>query len=171
MKANGINPNGGPDPKPRRVTTPKEPKSNPKDDSPKPPAKRRRTNKTVEKKQEEVAASPARLQVELLESVKTEEGGLPVAGDLPIPSNQNIQHEPTQGYESNFDFNDFCSPEMFANCGPDPKQPSQEDASPQAGVSEAESAAFSDGQVMPQPARGELETDKKSERETVIIAD
>jgi hypothetical protein len=171
MKANGINPNGGPDPKPLRISTPKEPKSNPKDDNPKPPAKRRRTNRTAEKKQEEVPASPARLKVELLESVTTEEGGLPGAGDLPISSNPNIQHEPTQSYESSFDFNEFCSPEMFASCGSDPKQPSQEDASPQAGVSEAESAVFSNGQVMPQLARGELETDKKPERETVIIAD
>lgn len=182
MKANGINPNGGPDPKPVPPSTSKAGKSSPKEDSPKPPAKRRKVNNSGEKKHEDVFQSP-KPKPEPLAGDKTEETAIPVAGGFPLPPAQQSQYEPVQNDETNFDFNEFCSPEMFAHCASDAGYPSQEKelvsapgpAPVSAPVSKAQPAAIGNVLQMPQSAREELKAElrpeKKPEIETVVIAD
>ncbi len=188
MKANGINPNGGPDPKPLPPSTVKGPKSNQKEDTPKAPTKRRRMNNTAgEKKQEDIITSP-RPKPEPPGNVKMEDRGcLPASGPQrdskaeervfpparghPMPTAPGKPYEAMENDESNFDFNEFCSPEMFTHCAPATIHRSLDDGSLPASMSLAESATFNNVQRIPHPVRQELKREKEPERETVVIAD
>jgi hypothetical protein len=172
MKANGINPNGGPDPKPPPLSPPKVPKNNTRDNVAKPPAKRRKVNNAAAKKQEEedsISLQPKQ-EPEPLESAKVQERSCPLDSAFPLPRANDSHLGPMNDDESSFDFNEFCSPEMFANCTTDTRQSSQEDASLRAPVLQTPSAAVCGVQDAPQATTEDVK-EKTPERETVIIAD
>ena len=192
MKANGINPNGGPDPKPLPPSTPKAPKNKPRNDSHEPRAKRRKMNNAAEKKQDE-ASTALMAKPEPPGKMKMEESGPPTAETLPVTTqpitlpatipptttllvttNQDIHRKPVQHDESTFDFDEFCSPEMFAQCTSETSHPSHESGtldSLATSASHVPSSASSPIQGMPQPVGEDVKREKKVERETVVIAD
>jgi hypothetical protein len=170
MKANGINPNGGPDPKPPPLRPPKAPKNNTRDNMPKSPAKRRKVNNAAAKKQEEDSRRlQPKQEPEPLESAKIQERSCSPDSAFPLPRANDSHLEPMND-ESSFDFNKFCSPEMFANCTTDTRQSSQEDASLRAPVLQTASAAVCAVQDAPQTTTEDV-NEKTPEWETVIIAD
>jgi hypothetical protein len=171
MKANGINPNGGSDPKPPPLSPPKAPKNNTRAKVAKPLAKRRKVNNAAAKKQEEdsILHQPKQ-EPEPLESAKVQERSCPLDSAFPPPRANDSHLGPMNDDDSSFDFNEFCSPEMFANCTTDTRQSSQEDASLRAPVLQTASAAVCGVKDLPQATTEEVK-EKTPERETVIIAD
>ena len=177
MKANGINPNGGPDPKSPLPSTPKASKSKINDHPAKPCAKKRKLHDNAEKKQEETSTLQ-RQRPEPRGEVQIEESSFAPPSGLPEPTSHNSLHEPTrmqtQNEENSFDFNDFCSPEMFAHCTlEDTKtgQWSHGDGSLPTSSLCPEPAAFINIQAISPFRKEDSNLEKWPDRETVIIPD
>lgn len=184
MKANGINPNGGPDPKPTPVSMPKESKNKNRDDTPKPPAKRRKINKTgetkqrekqeeagEEKKKEDLSVAPQSIP-ERLKDISTEEKDCRSVGDShPLAVIQETHFEATEMGGTSFDFDEFCSPEMFAHCDPQTRRLSQTEGDQLVSSGCLQHALFSHPPQMVSHAKEEMKTEKEAERETVVIPD
>ncbi|ERF74007.1 hypothetical protein EPUS_03821 [Endocarpon pusillum Z07020] len=173
LKGKGISPNGGPDPKPAPRRTSKVTKSKSKNDTPKPRSKQRKLDKITEKKQEE-AVSTAKLMPEPLKDFNMEErdfapeNGPSLKRNTSIPISQDSHFELTQTDESTFDFDEFCSAEMFAHCASETREPSQEDLLVPRSFPYMLPAASAPVQGTP---REESKMERVPERETVVIAD
>jgi hypothetical protein len=174
LKGKGISPNGGPDPKPlppigstRKVT-----KRKPKDNTVKTRIRRQKLVKLVE---EEIFKSTAATEGNSCPAVP--EASSPVRClSIPISTSHEICLEmPPPNEEITFDFDDFCSPEMFAHCAPDTRQLAQGDQSAPISNLPLETAAVQAGHGLGAPPppvlREELKRENKPERETVVIAD
>lgn len=177
MKANGINPNGGPDPKTPPPSTPKVARSNQSEESAKNPAKRRKTNNTaatrtgvVSKEKKSVNPTP---NVEQANGVKSGDEKPSLATSFPASVSQPTENQfkPLHQEESSFDFNEFCSPEMFEQCADDTNYLSQGVQPEPALVSQGETVSSNRVEESSQPVHGESKMAKTLERETVVIAD
>lgn len=175
MKSNGINPNGGPDPKPIPPSTPKTAKSNTKDHTAKQPAKKRKLHDDAEKSPEQIRTSPTP-KPEPSVQAQVEEKSCPPPSGLLAPTTNERRYEPkrvqTRNEEDGFDFDDFCSPEMFAYCIPEcTHQPGHGDGSLPILPLCPQPAASITAPAMPQWVQEDRELGRKAERETVIITD
>ena len=175
MKANGINPNGGPDPKPSPLSTPKVPRSRENDGVAKPPSKKRRTNNatatTAETVIKEEAPVTASSKVEQTSHARAEDKKSSPANSSSTPKPIENQLGPFHQEENSFDFNEFCSPEMFQQCANDASHFNQRDHSAPALVPPMETVSDKRVHETPQPFPQEMKMTKKPERETVVIAD
>lgn len=177
MKANGINPNGGPDPKSPPPCTPKASKSKIKDHPAKPRAKKRKLDDNAEKKLEE-SFTVQRPRPEPCEDLQLKEGSFATPSGLPESTSHDSLYEPTrtqiQNEETSFDFDEFCSPEMFAHCTLENTSTSQWNhghGSLPTSASCPEPAAFVKIQAISPMGQEDSKLEKKSGRETVIIPD
>jgi hypothetical protein len=171
LKGKGISPNGGPDIKPlppigntRKVT-----KRKPKDNTVKTRVKRQKLLKLAEKE-----ASKPTAAIEGNGCLPVMKASSPVSClSIPISMPHEACYElPPPNEEIPFDFNDFCSPEMFAHCAPDTRQLARRDQPAPSSILALETTAASNGiGTPPQVVREELKRESKPERETVVIAD
>jgi hypothetical protein len=168
LKAKGINPNGGPDPNPSPPSTRKVTKHKPKDDTANARPKRRKIGKTAEKKAPEPTAATEGNSCAAVSSSSSPASRLSIS----TPYKPCYQLPPSPNEELTFDFNDFCSPEMFAQCAPDTRHLAPRDQSVPSSIPAVEMTAFGHGLgTPPQLVRGERKWESKPDRETVIIAD
>ena len=148
-------------------------KSKSKHDTPKPRSKQRKLDKVTEKKREE-AVPAAKLMPEPLKDFNMEERDFAAENGSSLKRNTSIPlaHDNHCGLthtdESTFDFDEFCSAEMFAHCAPETRELSQEDLSVPQSFPYMVPAASAPVQGTP---REESKMERMPERETVVIAD
>ena len=173
MKSNGINPNGGPDPNPLPSSTHRVQKNRRKSGTPKQPAKRRKVEgDTVKRRKDSMVSRP---KTQPIDDNRMDRRGYFWTADFPISAIRQDSHsEPMPNDERILDFNEFCSPEMFANCNTDTQQVSLEVVTPRASGPHTVPAVVShvqQNEVPPAPTKEALRVAKQPERDTVIIAD
>lgn len=148
-------------------------KTKSKNDTPKPRSKQRKSDKITEKKREE-AVPTAELMPEPLKDFKSEErdfaaeNGSSLTRNTFIPFAQDHHCELTHTDESTFDFDEFCSADMFAHCASETRELSQEDRSVPRSFPYMGPAASAPVQGT---GREESKMERMPERETVVIAD
>jgi hypothetical protein len=173
MKSNGINPNGGPEPKPIPFNPSRVRKNSTRPRAPKTPAKRRKVSHAAVGKKRE-GSKPAIPKPEPLDNSRVDRPGFRTTNDFPVPTTQEHHAEPMQmqNEEGMLDFNEFCSPEMFANYTAETQQPSSKEVTPPALCTVPAALSYTQQTQEPsQPVKERLRVEKQPERETVVIAD
>lgn len=177
MKSNGINPNGGPDPKPHPPSAHRVQKNRGKSNTARQPArqpaKRRKVESAAVRRKDSMAQGS---KAQAMDDNRVDRRRFCLAADFPISAApQNSHDEPMQNDECLLDFNEFCSPEMFANCATETRHPSpQVVPSPPPPEPHTVPAFFSYAQpneAPPASNKEALRVIQHPERETVIIAD
>ena len=169
LKGKGISPNGGPDLKPlppigntRKVT-----KRKPKDNTAKTRAKRQKMVKLAEKETSKPTTAIEGIGYPVVPKASSPVSRLSMA--ISTPHESCFEMPPAN---EDFDFNDFCSPEMFAHCAPDARELAPTEQSAPSSILPLETNAVGHGSgTPPQVVSEEPKRETKAERETVIIAD